>query len=149
MVRLGLLSLIMIMSPTPTGIWVKSSGEEIEAPCPLELVAGAPARLPRGCEAPRAGVLISRDHYVESQGELEALTAEVSALRAQLTETRRAREAAEAELLSALQIHEHDLNLLKVTCTTQTCPQFKPAAIGAAITLSACAAAFTTYHFTR
>lgn len=149
MVRSGLLSLIMILTPAPSGVWVKSSGEEISAPCPKTLSEDEPARLPRGCQAPQAGVLISRSLFKRNRGELAELRAERDELKKQLAEERKRHGELKAHVRALIAEHELALNALKATCTTQTCPQLKPAAIGAVITLSACAATFATYHFMR
>ena len=150
MVRSGLLSLIMILTPAPSsGIWIKSSGEEISAPCPKTLSEDEPARLPRGCQAPQAGVLTSRSLFKRSAGELAELRAERDELKKQLNEERKRHGALKIHVRALIAEHELALNALKATCTTQTCPQLKPAAIGAVISLSACAASFATYQFLR
>jgi hypothetical protein len=150
MVRSGLLSVLMILTPAPSGVWVKGSGEEISAPCPETLSADEPARLPRGCQAPQAGVLISRLFFKRNAGELAELRAERDELKRQLTELRAERRQLETDIRGMIAEHELALNALKALCSTeQHCPALKPAAIGAAITLSACAATFATYHFMR
>lgn len=149
MVRSGLLSLIMILSPAPSGIWIKSSGEEISAPCPQALSDDEPTRLPRGCQAPQAGVLISRSLFKRNAGELAELRAERDQLNKQLGEETAARRQLETDVRGMIAEHELALNALKALCSTEHCPTFKPAAIGAVITLSACAATFATYHFMR
>lgn len=150
MVRSGLLSLIMILTPAPSGgIWIKSSGEEISAPCPQALSDDEPTRLPRGCQAPQAGVLISRSLFKRNAGELAELRAERDQLNKQLGEETAARRQLETDVRGMIAEHELALNALKALCSTEHCPTFKPAAIGAVITLSACAATFATYHFMR
>lgn len=149
MVRSGLLSVLMILTPAPSGIWVKSSGEEISAPCPQTLSEDEPARLPRGCLAPQAGVLVSRSLFKRNLGELAELRAERDELKKQLAEERKRHGELKTHVRALIAEHELALNALKATCTTQTCPQLKPAAIGAVISLSACAATFATYQFLR
>lgn len=149
MVRSGLLSLIMILTPAPSGVWIKSSGEEISAPCPETLSEDEPARLPRGCQAPQAGVLLSRSFFKRNQGELAELRAERDELKRQLTEETAALKRLQSDVKGMIAEHELALNALKALCSTEHCPTLKPAAIGAAITLSACAATFATYHFMR
>lgn len=149
MVRSGLLSLLMILTPAPSGIWVKSSGEEISAPCPQTLSEAEPARLPRGCQAPQAGVLISRSLFKRNRGELAELRAERDELEKQLAEERKRHTELKVHVRALIAEHDLALNALKATCTTQTCPQIKPAAIGAVISLSACAASFATYQFIK
>ena len=148
MVRSGLLSLIMILTPAPSGIWIKSSGEEISAPCPQTL-SEEPARLPRGCQAPQAGVLISRSLFKRNRGALAELRAERDELEKQLAEERKRHTELKVHVRALIAEHDLALNALKATCTTQTCPQIKPAAIGAVISLSACAASFATYQFIK
>lgn len=149
MVRSGLLSVLMILTPAPSGVWVKSSGEEVSAPCPETLSADEPARLPRGCQAPQAGVLIARSLFTRNAGELAELRAERDELKRQLGEETAARRQLETDIRGMMAEHELALNALKALCSTEHCPALKPAAIGAAITLSACAATFATYHFMR
>ncbi len=149
MVRSGLLSLIVILTPAPSGVWIKSSGEEISAPCPETLSENEPARLPRGCQAPQAGVLLSRSLFTRNRGELAELRAERDELKRQLTEETAALKRLQSDVRGMIAEHELTLNALKALCSTEHCPTFKPAAIGAAITLSACAATFATYHFMR
>jgi len=148
MVRLGLLSTLLILTPTPsTGLWTTVEGEVIEAPCPKLLEDKA--RLPKGCRAPRAGVLTSRTEYVNTQGELASLNAEVEALQSQIDTEREARRAAEADLKSALAEYELGIKILRSTCTSVDCPQIKPAAIGGAFALTLCGAVYATHQIMK
>ncbi len=148
MVRLGLLSTLLILTPAPSsGLWTTGNGDVIEAPCPISLEDKA--RLPQGCQAPRAGVLITRTEYVNSQGELASLSAEVEALQAQIETEREARRVAEADLKSALEEYELGVRILRSTCTPMECPQIKPAAIGGAFALTLCGAVYATHQIMK
>lgn len=148
MVRLGLLSTLLILTPTPsTGLWTTVEGEVIEAPCPKLLEDKA--RLPKGCRAPLAGVLTSRTEYVNTQGELASLSAEVEALQSQIETEREARRTAEADLKSALAEYELGIRILRSTCTPVDCPQIKPAAIGGAFALTLCGAVYATHQIMK
>ena len=148
MVRLGLLSTLLILTPTPpTGLWTTGEGEVIEAPCPE--VLEDKTRLPKGCRAPRAGVLTSRTEYVNIQGELASLNAEVEALQSQIETEREARGTAEADLKSALAEYELGIRILRSTCTPIDCPQIKPAAIGGAFALTLCGAVYATHQIMK
>lgn len=57
------------------GIWVKTNGLEIEAPCPSSYDESGRMRLPRGCQAPVHGVLIKPETYMHLEGNLSALNA--------------------------------------------------------------------------
>ena len=148
MVRLGLLSTFLILTPAPsTGLWPTGEGEVIAAPCPVTL--DEKARLPRGCEAPEAGVLISRATYINQEGELASLRAEVQALESQIEAEREARRVAEGELKEALSEHELAVKILQSTCTRIDCPQVKPALIGGVFALTTCGAIYTTYQIMK
>ena len=148
MVRLGLLSTLLILTPTPsTGLWTTGEGDVIEAPCPE--VLDDKTRLPKGCRAPRAGVLISRTEYVNTQGELASLSAEVEALQSQIDTEREARRVAEADLKSALAEYELGIKILRSTCTPVDCPQIKPAVIGGAFAFTLCGAVYATHQIMK
>ena len=138
----------MILTPAPsTGLWTTGDGEEIEAPCPGTL--GERARLPRGCGAPEAGVLISRAAYINQEGEFASLRAEVQALESQIEAEREARRVAEGELKEALSEHALAVKILQSTCTQIDCPQVKPALIGGVFALTTCGAIYTTYQIMK
>jgi hypothetical protein len=149
MVRQGILSaLILALTPISTGLWTQSTGEVIKAPCPVELRASEPARLPERCAAPRAGILYSVALYTQRAGDLAALKAERDQLKKQLTEERASRRRLETAVRGMISDHELALNVIRATCAP-SCPTLKPAAIGAVITASVCASAWATYQFTR
>jgi len=147
MAKLGFLSaLIALLSPV--GVWIGTDGIEREAPCP-EIAEEAPQRLPRGCEAPRAGVLIAPHVYIEMRGDLAELQAESDQLKRAVDQERGAYQELMSEYKRALKAHELDLNILQSACTPVECPKLKPAMIGAAISATACASAIATYQFIK
>lgn len=58
----------------PSGTWVKTTGEEISVPCPMEYAN--PQRLPKGCSVVEPGVWYSVSSYRKIMIELEELRAE-------------------------------------------------------------------------
>lgn len=150
MVRLQILSaLLLALTPAPTGLWIQSDGEVIEAPCPSALSSGR-ARLPQSCSAPEAGVLLSRERYTQQVAETAALRTEAAELRRQLNEERNKRRLLEADVRGMIAEHELSLNTIRATCTTTAkCSNLKPGAIGAIIAASACASAWATYQVMR
>ncbi len=151
MARFPILSaLLLALTPVSTGLWTKTTGEVIEAPCPADLRASEPARLPERCRAPRAGVLMSPALYTQRAGAVAALRAERDTLKRQLAETRARHKRLEDAVRNMISEHELALNVIAATCTTTAkCSTFKPAAIGAVIAVSACASAWASYEFTR
>lgn len=150
MVRLKILSaLLLALTPASTGLWTKSTGEVIEAPCPANLRASEPARLPERCRVPRAGVWLSVSLYTQRAGDLAALKAERDQLKKQLTEERARRQRFEEAVRGMISEHELALSVIAATCSPTKCSTIKPAAIGAVITASVCASAWATYQFTR
>lgn len=60
-------------APFGFGSWTKSTGEEIQAPCPGVFPEEDRLRFPRGCVSQVEGVLVSKQSYVSLQGELAEL----------------------------------------------------------------------------
>ena len=147
MVKLGFLGALIAFA-SPVGIWIGTDGTEREAPCP-EIAEEAPQRLPRGCEAPRAGVLIAPHVYVEMIGDLAELRAERDRLKLAVDQERGAYQELMSEYERALKAHELNLNILQSACTPVECPSLKPAMIGAAISATACASVIATYQFVK
>ena len=76
-----ILLLLGFVNPQTFGIWTKSNGEQIEAPCPSSYPDDNRLRLPRGCVAQVEGVLLSKAKYVELQGELAELQSRIDTLK--------------------------------------------------------------------
>ena len=113
------------------GIWVKTSGEEVTAPCPSAFDEEARMRLPRGCEAPSHGVLITTQRYIDTEKQIAGLKEKIEGL----------------ERVSALQKQrianlELQLTLKVVDCPVCSCEKLKTftfgAAVGSLATTSAC-----------
>ena len=147
MVKLGFLSAFIVFV-SPVGVWIGTDGIEREAPCP-EIVEEAPQRLPRGCEAPRAGVLIAPHVYVQMRGDLAELREERDQLKKAVDQERGAYQELMSEYERALEEHQLNLNILQSACTPVECPSLKPAMVGAAISATVCASAIATYQFVK
>ena len=77
---LSLLLLLGFATPQTFGIWTKSNGEQIEAPCPSSFSTDSRLRLPKGCVAQVEGVLLSKTKYVDIQGKLAELQSRIDTL---------------------------------------------------------------------
>ena len=114
----------------PSGVWVKTTGEEISVPCPKEYAN--PQRLPMGCSVVTPGVWYSVSSYRKIMIELEELRAERAGL------------IAERDLLKAqLSKVRGDLLLCTAAPECPSCPSTftnttQGALIGSAITLGGC-----------
>ena len=114
----------------PSGVWVKTTGEEITVPCPTEYTS--PQRLPKGCGVVEPGLWYSVSSYRKIMIELEELRAERSGL------------IAERDLLKAqLSKVRGDLLLCTAAPECPSCPSTfinttQGALIGAAVSLGGC-----------
>ena len=73
-------------APFGYGSWTKSTGEEIQAPCPGIFPQEDRLRFPRGCVSQVEGVLLSKQSYVRLQGELAQLKERIATQEALITE---------------------------------------------------------------
>ena len=78
---LSILLLLGFVTPETFGIWTKSNGEQIQAPCPSSFPKDDRLRLPKGCVAQVEGVLLSKAKYVETQGKLAQLQSKIDTLK--------------------------------------------------------------------
>jgi hypothetical protein len=126
------------------GVWTQTDGEEVRAPCPQpEAYSAEPLRLPRGCQAHRAGVWREPAAWLEEEARRARLEARVEAYekRAQAAEER-AREADRA-LIEAHTGHAQQLEALAKLCAPApppACPVWTPRAEGATAAALTCAA---------
>lgn len=132
-------TLLLALAATfvPSGVWVKTTGEEITVPCPREY--NSPQRLPRGCVVVDPGVWYSVPAYRNIMVELEELRAERDGL---LNE----RETLKAQLSRV----RGDLLVCTAAPECPACPSTfinttQGALIGSALTLGGCLL-WTQYH---
>lgn len=121
----------------PSGVWVKTTGEEVTVPCPTEYTS--PQRLPRGCGVVEPGLWYSVSSYRKIMVELAELRAERDGL------------AKERDLLKEqLSKVRGDLLICTATPECPACPSTftyttQGALIGSALTLGGCLL-WTQYH---
>lgn len=115
----------------PSGVWVKTTGEEITVPCPTEY--NTPQRLPRGCGVIEPGIWYSVPAYRNIMIELSELRAERDGL------------IKERDILKAqLSKVRGDLLLCTAAPECPVCPSYRlthttqGALIGAALSFGGC-----------
>ncbi len=72
------LILTLVTCFVPSGTWVKTTGEEITVPCPIEYTS--PQRLPMDCGVVEPGIWYSVSDYRKLMVDLEELRAERNGL---------------------------------------------------------------------
>ena len=149
MVRSILLGLSLILTPI-TGIWIKTTGEQIEAPCPSKKEPGA-QRLPQRCKAPAPLVCITPSEYISQREEADENVIRLNILREEILAARTRAQRAEDELDAVLAEQEITNAALKAIHTPAPCKcsPIKNGIIGASLSLTACASAWATYQITR
>lgn len=129
--------LLLGNSSNEHGIWVKTDGSEVTAPCPSAFDIEGRMRLPRGCEAPSHGVLLATDRYVTLEGDLAEKDEEIEGLK-------RVSEAQKQRIANL----EIQLSLKVVDCSQCSCQKIQTfsygATIGALAATSACLYLHTT-----
>jgi hypothetical protein len=122
------LALALATCLVPSGVWVKTTGEEITVPCPTAYET--PQRLPRGCGVVEPGIWYSVSAYRSITVELAELRAQRDGLLKERALLKEQLSKARGELILCTAAPDCPSNLIQYTT--------QGALIGAALSFGGC-----------